>query len=265
LPSNRPIGVFDSGVGGLSVLRRIEALLPQENYIYVADSAYAPYGARPRQEIIQRSLAIADWLVRQGAKALVVACNTATSAAVEVLRERFTQPVVAMEPALKPAAAATRSGKLAVLATAGTLRSDRYQRLLDAHGHQVQVSERICHHWVELVEQGQVRSPAARKAVVTELQPLLAAGVDVLVLGCTHFPFLEPLLQEIAGSAVQIIDPAPAVARRLAEVLRDSELTASPANRGSVQCLTSGEPARVGEVIRHLGLPYGPVEPLPRL
>lgn len=214
-----PIGVFDSGVGGLSVVQHIRATLPAEDVLYVADSANVPYGEKSPEWIRERSRQIVRYLIDQGAKAIVVACNTATAAAVEQLREEFDLPIVAMEPAVKPAAEATRSGVIGVLATAGTLESERYATLLQRHGSKVRVLERICHHWVEQVESGELEGEAVEQMVRADVIPLLDAGADTLVLGCTHFSYLRPTIEAVVGDKARIIDPAPAVARQLASSL----------------------------------------------
>lgn len=221
MSTHLPVGVFDSGVGGLSVVQAIRDRLPALDIRYVADSAYAPYGNKAAEQVRERARLITRFLIDQGARAIVVACNTATAMAVEDLRENFDIPIVAMEPAVKPAAAATRSGVVGVLATAGTLESDRYRQLVDRHGHRVRVLGRVCHSWVGQVESGDLLSDAAREMVAAEVEPLLAAGADTLVLGCTHFPFLAPLIEQVAGSGVAIINPAPAVAEQLVRRLED--------------------------------------------
>ncbi len=243
MSNHQPIGVFDSGIGGLSVVRHIRARLPAEDILYLADSGYAPYGGRPVGYVRERVLRIGDYLAGRGCTALVVACNAATAFAVDDLRAHLPLPVVAMEPAIKPAASLTRSDVVAVLATAGTLNSSRYAALRDRHGLQVRVVERVCHHWVEQVESGDLDSVAARALVAAELQPLLDDGVDTLVLGCTHFPFLEPLIREIAGPLIQIVDPSPAVAEQLARRLAATGLSASGA-LGRLS-LHSTDPARI--------------------
>jgi glutamate racemase len=216
------VGVFDSGVGGLTVVKAIEARLPGLAIHYVADSAHAPYGSKSAAEVRQRSRTIGRFLIEQGAQAIVVACNTATAMAVEELRAVFDIPVIAMEPAVKPAVAATRSGVVGVLATAGTLESERYRQLVDCHGQQVRVLGRVCHSWVGLVESGDLASERARELVAAEVEPLLASGADTLVLGCTHFPFLAPLIAQVAGAGICLIDPAPAVADQLARRLSEA-------------------------------------------
>ncbi len=236
-----PIGVFDSGVGGLSVLRRIRALLPAEDLLYVADTAWCPYGPRSMLEIRGRARQITQWLVEQGAKAVVVACNTATAAAVTELRERFSLPIVGMEPAVKPAAAATRNGIVGVLATAGTLASTRYAALLERFGDNVEVVSRPSPELVELVEQGDLRSPEAVDTVTRALQPLLAAGADTIILGCTHFPALRPLIEEALGPEVAIIDTGEAVARQLRRRLGDAGGGRAPDVAGRVRIVVTGD------------------------
>lgn len=222
--ASSPVGIFDSGIGGLSVVRHIRSLLPEEDLLYVADSAHAPYGNQTREFIQQRSRHICEFLQEQGAKAIVVACNTATAAAVDHLRAELDLPIIAMEPGIKPAAANSQSGVIGVLATAGTLQSDRYAALLNTHGDRVRVLERVCHHWVEHVEQGDLASAATQSMVTAEVEPLINQGADVLVLGCTHFPFLEAEIQQAAGESVSLVDPGPAVARQLDRRLDELEL-----------------------------------------
>ncbi|CAG0909455.1 unnamed protein product [Cyprideis torosa] len=215
-----PIGVFDSGVGGLSVLRQIRQQLPHESFVYVADSRFAPYGQRSDAFIQQRSLTLTRFLVDQGAKLVVVACNTATAAAVQLLRDTFSIPIVAMEPAVKPAVQLTRSGRIGVLATTGTLASARFAALLDRFGSGVEVHTRPCEGWVECVEQGHWQDASAIDLVRRQVAPLLEKNVDTLILGCTHYPFLAPLIRQVAGDNVAIVDTGEAVARRVAQVLQ---------------------------------------------
>lgn len=247
----RPIGVFDSGVGGLSVLRAIRAQLPAEHVIYVADSAHIPYGEKPAAYVEARAHAIAGFLLARGAKALVVACNTATGAAVASLRARFPVPIVGTEPALKPAAARTRSGVVGVLATSGTLASGKFAALLERFGRTVAVHVQPCPGWVERVEAGDLASADTRALIARDIAPLLARGADALVLGCTHFPFLAPLIAEIAGPDVAILDPSAAIALELERRLAAAGLRAS-GGLGEEAFWTSGEPARVGAVAARL-------------
>ena len=213
-----PIGVFDSGVGGLSVLRAARAELPLENFIYFADSGFAPYGDKPDSYVIERSEKIGAWFVARGVKAIVVACNTATAIAVQTLRQHFDLPIVGVEPGLKPAVTATRSGKVGVLATAATLASKRYAQLLarvQSEAPQIEFIAQVGAGWVEWVERGDLSSAATRQAVARVIAPLIERGCDTLVLGCTHYPFLRGAIERAAPAAT-VIDTAPAIARELA-------------------------------------------------
>ncbi len=257
---SHPIGVFDSGVGGLSVLREIRKHLPAESLIYCADSGHAPYGERPAGEIRARSFELVDFLRGHGAKAIVVACNTATAAAAPALREAWPDlPIVAMEPAVKPATAATRSGTVGVLATVGTLASARFAALLDNFGHGVKVVTRPGVGLVEAVERRELDTPATRALLEAHLQPLLAAGADVIVLGCTHYVFLRPLVESIVGPGVKVIDTGAAVVRQVERRLREAHMLASP-EKGTVttEFWCSGETTKVGRVIETL---WGKAEP----
>jgi len=222
-----PVGVFDSGVGGLSVLGEINALLPEESLLYVADGGHIPYGEKSPAFIRERCVAVAEFFREQGAKALVVACNTATVAAVADMRQRYPDwPIVGMEPAVKPAAAATRSGVVGVLATTGTLQSAKFAALLDRFATDVKVVTQPCPGLVELIETGQLHSEALRTLLRHYVEPLLAAGCDTLILGCTHYPFLKPLLRGMIPPSVVLIDTGAAVARQLQRLLAQRGLLA---------------------------------------
>lgn len=247
-----PIAVFDSGVGGLSVLRAIRHELPHEDLLYIADSRYAPYGEQPGTFVERRSLTLVEFAVKHDAKAVVVGCNTATAIAVDTLRSRFALPIVAMEPAVKPAAAQTRSGVIGVLATSGTLSSPRFSALLDRHAAAVEVLVQPCPGLVELVEQGQLEGDAARALVASYVRPLVVRGADTLVLGCTHYPFLEPVIRTVAGPTVAIVDPAAAVARELHRRLREGGLLATRTRPGTDRFWTSGIPEATQPVIGKL-------------
>ena len=210
-----PIGVFDSGVGGLSVLRALRTHLPAEDFLYVADTAYAPYGEKSEDEIAARCIAIGDFLVTRGVKAIVIACNTATAAAATQLRARYTLPIIALEPAVKPAVAASRSGIVGVLATQRTLEAPRFQELVTRFAAQAQIILQPCPQLVTLLESGADQKPAMQDALKNYLTPLLAAQADALVLGCTHFVFLRPQMSAIAGNAVRLFDSSDAVAQTL--------------------------------------------------
>jgi glutamate racemase len=252
MTAREPVGVFDSGVGGLSVLREIRRTLPFEDLIYVADSAYAPYGERSNAFIEQRATAVVQFLIIRHAKAIVVACNTATGVAVDTLRSRFTLPIIGMEPAVKPAASATKSGVVGVLATTQTLSSRRFSRLLAQHGTEVEVVLQACPRLVDQVERGELSGSATRALVDEYVRPLLDRGADTIVLGCTHFPFLTEMIQEIAGPNVALIDPAVAVARELRRRLEADNHLSSDTTPGSEQFWTSGPPDHVQRVISHL-------------
>ena len=247
-----PVGVFDSGVGGLSVLRAIRSMLPFEHLVYVADSGHAPYGDRPREFIERRSIGIVEFLRARGAKAIVVACNTATGVAVSTLRRKFTLPIVAMEPAVKPATTITRSGVVGVLATTRTLSSANFLRLVDEHGASAQVLIQPCPGLVEQVERGEWTGEATRSLLEKYVQPLLAKGADTLVLGCTHYTFLRPVIEEIAGPGVSLIDPAEAVARELKRRLEAARLLNPERSPGSESFWTSGPVDAAANVIGEL-------------
>ncbi len=247
LNSSSPIGIFDSGVGGLSVLRAARAELPQENFIYFADSGFAPYGDKPDSYVIERCERIGAWFVSQGALVIVVACNTATAIAVQTLRRNFSLPIVGVEPGLRPAIAATRSGKVGVLATAATLASRRYAELLarvQADSPQTEFLAKVGADWVELVERGELASSMTQSAVAKVVEPLIKQGCDTLVLGCTHYPFLTTAIRCVAPDAM-IIDTAPAVARELS---RRVGLRSSAA-AGNVRFATSGDAERSAAVV----------------
>lgn len=253
-----PIGVFDSGVGGLSVLREIRRELPDERTVYVADSGFAPYGDRDAGFIETRSDAIVRFLLTKGVKAIVVACNTATGVAVERLRATYPLPIVAIEPAVKPAAAITRSGVVGVLATSATLASERFSTLVDRHGGSVRVIEQPCPGLSQQVEAGDLAGAGTRALVERYVVPLVEQGADTLVIGCTHYAFLAPVIQAVAGSSVAVVDPAPAVARELRRRLAAATLLApaDATSRGPEAFWTSGDPVQVGRVIQQL---WGPL------
>jgi glutamate racemase len=246
------IGVFDSGVGGVSVLREIRRELPAEDLVYLADSEYTPYGDRPAAVIVARSLAMVGFLERHAVKAVVVACNTATGIAVDTLRATFELPIVAIEPAVKPAAALTRSGVVGVLATTQTLSSPRFSRLVETHATGVRVVTQASPGLVERVEAGELSTPATRSLVEGYVRPLLDSGADTIVLGCTHYPFLSALIQDVAGPGVTVIDPAVAVARELRRRLDVAGLLAPETRSGTEQFWTTGPPEQSQPVIAQL-------------
>src|SRR5918993_676600 len=222
--NHKPIGVFDSGVGGLSVLQALRRELPHEQFLYVGDSGCAPYGDRSADFVVERAITITNFLAGEGAKAVVVACNTATAIAVESLRARFPLPIVAIEPAVKPAASRTRSRVVGVLATTGTLSSPNVGKLLANYGSDVEFVIQPCPGLADQVEKGQLESDETRTLVKRYVRPIVDKGGDIIVLGCTHYPFLRPLIEEVAGSAVDVIDPAMPVARELRRRLETAGL-----------------------------------------
>ncbi|MFX1672743.1 glutamate racemase [Paraburkholderia sp. A2WS-5] len=238
-----PIGIFDSGLGGLSVLRAVRAQLPAERLIYVADSRYAPYGKRDDDFIADRTLAICEWLVAQGAKALVVACNTATAQSIALVRERLAVPLVGVEPGIKPAAALSKSRVAGVLATPVTLRSARFQALVERHAADLRVLCQPGHGLVEAVERCDVNSPALVELLRGYVQPMLDAGADTLVLGCTHYPFLDAAIRSIVGERMTLVDTSVAIARQLERVLDQHGLRAHPADDAGASA-AAGTPAR---------------------
>ena len=247
-----PIGVFDSGVGGLSVLREIRRELPDEDLLYVADSGHAPYGDKSTQLIEARSVAIVEFLISQNAKAIVVACNTATGVAVQTLRARFSVPIVAMEPAVKPAVAHTKSGVIGVLATSRTIASDNFAKLHNRFGADAKILMQACPGFVEQVEAGKLSGDRTRALVEKYVAPLLEQRADTLVLGCTHFPFLASLIQEIAGPAVAVIDPSAAIAREVRRRLATAKLLSTGSRPGIEQFWSSAAPDKAQTIISQL-------------
>ena len=247
-----PIGVFDSGVGGISVLQHIHALLPYEQLLYVADSRYAPYGSKTPQEIQSRCFKIADFLITKGVKAIVVACNTATAAAIDLMREKYSLPIIGMEPAVKPAAAASKNGVIGVLATVGTLKSAQFAGLLESYGRNVKVVTQGCIGLVECIERGELRSDNTLELLEQYCQPLLDEGADTIVLGCTHYPFVKPLIQQIVGKNVTLIDTGAAVAKHLQKRLATLDLLTQQHQAGAVRFWTNSQAADATQVIEAL-------------
>lgn len=240
------IGIFDSGSGGLSVFREIRKALPGERYVYYSDNANCPYGEKSPEFIQQRAREIVSMMISKGAEVVVVACNTATAAAIATLREEFSIPFIGMEPAVKPAALGTRSGVIGVLATAGTLKASKYLQTRGRFEDDVRIEEHVGKGFVELVESLELSGDHAERVVGDSLLPLLDAGADTIVLGCTHYPFLLPVMEKVAAAhgdvPVRFIDPAPAVTRHLVEVMRAEGIGMSDAEPG-VELMASGNPA----------------------
>jgi len=251
LPFADAIGVFDSGVGGLSVLRAIRAALPAENLVYVADSGHAPYGDKSEAHIIGRTLTVSNWLAVSGVKTITVACNTATVVAIRHLREQTHISVVAIEPAIKPAANTTRTGVVGVLATTQTLQSESVARLCLEHGEGKRILLQACPGWVEAVEEADLHSPQTEALLRQFVVPLMDQGVDTLVLGCTHYPFLRNTLQRIVGDDVVLIDPAVAVATELTRRL-GNDRRMDEQHIGTTRFFTTGDVLHVQQVVAHL-------------
>lgn len=248
MADNAPIGVFDSGVGGLSVLHEIRARLPRESLLYLADSGHVPYGEKSPEFIRARCRSIAAFLLQQGAKALVLACNTATAAGVAELRELYPHlPLVGMEPAVKPAARATRSGVVGVLATTGTLKSARFAALLDRFASDVRVITQPCPGLVECVEAGELDTEATRALLQGFVRPLVEQGCDTVILGCTHYPFLKPLLAGLLPATITLVDTGAAVARHLETVLAAHDRLSD--SDSAVRFWSSGDPRRLAAVL----------------
>lgn len=241
LPSQNPIGVFDSGVGGISVLKHIHALLPHEDLLYVADSKYAPYGSRTPAEITARCFEIADFLISQNVKALVVACNTATAAAIDAMRAKYHIPIIGMEPAVKPAAEASKNGIIGVLATVGTLKSAQFAALLENYGRNVEVVTQACVGLVECVERGELENQSTLQLIQQYCKPLIDEGADTIVLGCTHYPFVRPLIEQVVGAEVALIDTGAAVAKHLKNKLEEKSLLSKSQEKADIIFWTNSE------------------------
>ena len=256
------IGVFDSGVGGLSILKEVRRILPGEDLLYLADSAHCPYGTKPVSEIRARSLRVTAFLVEFGVKAVVVACNSASVAGLDQVREAYPQiPIVGVEPALKPAHDLTRNGKIGVLATSMTLNGARFSVLVEKFGTGVEVYTQPAPGLVELVEAGKLDTPETETLLHQYLDPLLKKGVDTLVLGCTHYPFLIATIKKICGPSVTVLDTGLAVAKQTVRVLERNGILNSQTSGGKEVFYTSGDPAAVREVVVKLW-PKGPVKVL---
>lgn len=258
---NQPIGVFDSGVGGLSVLRAMRQLMPKEPIIYFADQGHVPYGPRLLQQVRDFSEAVTRFLLDQGAKLIVVACNTASAAALHYLRGKFPDvSFVGMEPAVKPAAEHTQSGLVGVLATPATFQSALYASVLERFANGVQVLQHNCPGLVSQIEDGNLDGEATHAILDDALRPMLDRGIDTVVLGCTHYPFVIPLIQQIAGKHVRVIDPAPAVAKQAKRLLEANETRNQARESAQVRFYTSGDADSLASMLPKLLGESGAVE-----
>ena len=253
ISSNSPIGIFDSGVGGISVLRAIRAQMPEESVIYFGDQGHIPYGPRPMQQIREFSEAITRFLLLQDAKIIVVACNTASAAALKSLRETFPAvPFVGMEPAVKPAAEHTHTGKVGVLATPATFQGALYASVVERFANGVELFQNTCPGLVQEIEQGNLSGEETRRILEDALRPMLEKNIDTVVLGCTHYPFVIPLIQQIVGDSVRVIDPAPAVAKQTGRLLEANDIKSNLDSKGEVTLYTSGDPDELKALLPRL-------------
>ena len=258
--ADQPVGMFDSGVGGLSVLRAVRQELPGEDILYFGDQAHIPYGPKSKKEIQAFAAGITQFLLAQGVKLIVVACNTASAAALQYLRKTFTEVAfVGMEPAVKPAAETTQTGKVGVLATPTTFAGDLYASVVERFARGVEIYKSTCPGLVEQIDAGKLADPETRAILVEALGPMMAAGIDTIVMGCTHYPFVIPMIEEITGPGVRTIDPAPAIARQVRRLLSQGELLRRESRGGLLKFFTSGDPVKMANLLPPLLGETGPV------
>ncbi len=251
--TSRPIGIFDSGVGGLSVLRAIHSLLPGQQTIYLADQAHVPYGPRPLDEVRAFSEVITQFLLGKGAGLIVVACNTASAAALHALRQSRPEiPFVGMEPAVKPAAESTHTGMVGILATPATFQGALYASVVERFAHGVTLLQSTCPGLVTQIEKGLLDHPETDAILHEAIDPMLAAGIDTIVLGCTHYPFVIPQIRKVAGEQVRVIDPAPAIARQAARLLAEYGWLADPLLTTDNRYYTTGDTRRFDKLAQQL-------------
>ena len=252
MTSKQPIGVFDSGVGGLSVAKKIREALPYEDILYIADSGYAPYGNKSQQFIEQRSKALVQFMLEQHAKAVVVACNTATLSAIQQLRATFQIPIIGVEPGIKPAALQTKSGVIGVMVTTRTSQAETFHDLIERFSENIRIEVQACDGLVELVEKGNLNSAETRTLVARYVLPLLDKGVDVIALGCTHYPFLMPVIKDIAGKNVEIVETGTAVAKQVVRRLTDEGHLAQGCETGKDVFYTTGDVVVAEDIMSYL-------------
>jgi glutamate racemase len=251
--SSQPIGVFDSGVGGLSIFLEIRKLLPSQNILYVADQAHVPYGTRTLEEVRLFSEAITCFFIENKVKLTVIACNTASAAALHYLREKYpSHPFVGMEPAVKPAAQVTLTQRVGVLATQATFQGALYASVIERFAKGVKIYENTCPGLVSQIEKGDLDSPETHRILESAINPMLKQGVDTIVLGCTHYPFVIPLIQKIAGPGVDVIDPAPAIARQTRRILEEKQLQNQRIESGQASLFSTSSPAEMQNLLPRL-------------
>ncbi len=247
------IGVFDSGVGGLWILKHLQEKLPSYHYLYVADQAHVPYGQKSLAEIKQFCETITDFLISEKCQVIVIACNTASAASLKYLREQFPDTLfVGMEPAVKPAAQITKTGKIGVLATTATFQGELYHSLVEKFAQDIEIFTNPCVGLVNQIERGEFASPVTRSILEDAILPMLKQGVDTLVLGCTHYPFVTPLIREIAGQEVQVIDPTAAVVRQVKRIITENNLLTVTRENNETQIFTSGDAERMQSILLKL-------------
>jgi glutamate racemase len=249
---NGPIGVFDSGIGGLTVLKELAEKLPYEDFIYYADSANAPYGPKSANEIISLSESIVEFLISQQCKLVVIACNTATAAAVYKLRSKFEIPIIGLEPAVKPACLNTKTGNVGVLATEGTFRGNHFKTTSDNYKDYVTIHLQVAKGLVELAEEGVFDGEEVNKLVNQYVKPFLAESIDQLVLGCTHYPYFYKHIKAAAGDNVEVIDSAGAVARRTKDVLMTNKIFRTENNTRKITVFSTGQQKVISKVVSQL-------------
>lgn len=249
--NKQPIGIFDSGVGGTSIWKEVNRLLPNENTIYLADSANAPYGPKGKEAIINLSIKNTEYLIAQDCKLIVVACNTATTNAINTLRQNYNIPFIGIEPAIKPAALQSKTHAIGILATKGTLSSELFSKTSGLLASHIKVIEQVGEGIVELIENGKLFSEEMKTLLSIYLKPMIEADIDYLVLGCTHYPYLMPLLVELLPNHVKIIDSGEAVARQTKTVLEKHDLLNSQSKKGKYQFFTNGSPEVMTALLDH--------------
>jgi len=250
--SKQPIGIFDSGIGGTSIWKEIHQLLPNENTIYLADSKYAPYGTKTPDEILKLSIKNTELLIEKGCKLIIVACNTATTNAIKILRDTYKMPIIGIEPALKPAALKTKTKTIGILATKGTLSSELFHKATDLYTNKIQVIEQIGEGIVPLVEAGKVNSDEMKVLLKKHLKPMLDVNMDYLVLGCTHYPYLIPMLKKLLPEHIKIIDSGEAVAKQTQFVLEQHGLlNSSKTNIPDINFYTNTSTQVLSSLVNH--------------